>query len=167
MFKKDASGQPILGSFYDNREEMAKDMVQVAPAVAAMVNKEFAYMDTLWKFAIYTVNKPSEVENKLYIDETLKQRNLIDVDWALACFNMSDEHNGYTMGDGSIHLINIPVLSFHGDKDLVVLQNMVTDTAEAIGGNAEVVLLKDSGHSPLIDHPDSLAERIYGFALDH
>ena len=68
------------------------------------------------------------------------------------------------MGDGSIHLINIPVLSFHGDKDLVVLQNMVTDTAEAIGENAEVVLLKNSGHSPLIDHPDILAERIYGFA---
>lgn len=162
--KKDVEGQPIPGTVYTAKEEMAQDPVQVAPAIAAMENKDFNYMNFLWDAAIYSCSKPDPEYNQLYITETLKQRNLADIDWALANFNMSHEHNSYTAGSGLIDKVEIPVLSFWGEKDYVVLGDMVKETVEAIGDNAELVILQNSGHSPLVDCPDLLSQKIFDFA---
>jgi pimeloyl-ACP methyl ester carboxylesterase len=164
IFKKDATGQIKLGEVYSSKEEMALDSVQVAPAEAAMQAKNFAFMNMLWDAAIYTSNKPEPEYNNLYINETLKQKNLIDIDWSLACFNMSHMHNGYTQGSGLIDKVEIPVLSFWGKKDLVVMEDMVKSTVEAIGENARLVVLENSGHSPLVDCPDLLTKEIIDFS---
>ncbi|MFZ5353268.1 MAG: alpha/beta fold hydrolase [Bacillota bacterium] len=163
IYRKSQAGQALTGEVYSSREEMASDPVQVAPALAAMENKDFGYMNMLWDLAIYTSNKPLAEDNEVYINESLKQRNLVDVDWALASFNMSDRHNGYTQGTGLIHKLQLPVLCFWGNKDLVVLESMVRETAEAIGDNAEMVVLENSGHSPLVDCPELLADKIFEF----
>ena len=163
LYKKDAEGQAIPGAVYECKEEMALDPVQVAPALAAMENKDFNYMNFLWDVAIYSCGKPDPERNQFYINETLKQRNLADIDWSLANFNMSHQHNGYTEGSGLIDKIEIPVLSFWSDKDYVVLENMVKETVAAIGDNAELVILENSGHSPLVDCPDLLSQRIFDF----
>lgn len=163
LAKKDAAGQAIPGTVYESKEAMAADPVQVAPAVAAMDNKDFTFMSWLWDVAIYTSKKPEPEMNIFYINETLKQKNLIDIDWSLAHFNMSHKHNGYLEGNGLIDRIEIPVLSFWGDKDIVVMGEDVKATVEAIGDNAEFVLLGDCGHSPLVDCPDLLSQRIFEF----
>ncbi|MDF2530781.1 MAG: alpha/beta hydrolase fold protein [Clostridia bacterium] len=161
--KKNAAGQMLEGTVYESKAEMALDAVQVAPVLTAIEKKDFAFMNWLWDVAIYTNKKPEPEYNNLYINETLKQKNLVDIDWSLANFNMSHNHNGYISGSGLIDNIEIPVLSFWSDKDLVVQEDAVKATVEAIGNNAELIILKDSGHSPLVDCPDLLAQKLFDF----
>lgn len=83
VFKKDKNFMPIIGEVYKTKEEMALDPIQVAPANMMLLTKNFEGMTALWDMVIYTVNKPSKEENAYYMNETLKQRNLVDIDWSL------------------------------------------------------------------------------------
>lgn len=162
IFKKDAAGQPILGEYYTSKEELALDPVQVKPMIDIFNNNQTPYMKAVWDSAIYTVNKPTPEEDALYLQETMKQRNLKDIDWALTTFNMSNFSNGVTLGDDTIQEITCPTLTLYGDKDIIILEYMIDETVEAIK-NIKKVLLKDSGHSPLVDCPDQLAKEITEF----
>lgn len=162
VFRKDENNQPIIGSFYSTKEELAKDPVQVAPMENIFKSGATIYMKAIWDQLIYTVNKPSKEDDDLYLAETMKERCIVDVDWALTRFNMSDAHNGVTQGDNTIGNVVCPVLSFWGEKDIVVLEYMVDETIAALK-NATKVKLENSGHSPLVDVPDVLAKRILEF----
>ena len=156
LYKKDPNGNPVP---YANKEEMTLDPVSVAPPLAAFDAKNSAFFDGLWKMAIYNCAKPDEKDNELYIAETMKQRNLVDVDWSLAAFNMSSEHNGYIAGAGTIGKIRCPVTITCAELDLVVPPAASRENAAAIHG-AKLLEYKNCGHSPLVDCPDRLAEDI-------
>ncbi len=162
IFRKDEAGQPVVGSFYLTREEVAADPVQVAPMVGIFQTKATQYMKAVWDQVIYTVNKPVKEDDDLYLSETMKERCLVDVDWALTRFNMSDEFNGVIKGDGTIKDVICPVLTFWSENDLVVLEYMVDETVSALADCKKVKLPK-SGHSPLVDVPDVLVEEILKF----
>lgn len=162
IFKKDEQFQAIIGEYYQTKEEMAKDPVQVAPMLPIFENKDMATIKTIWDAAIYTVNKPSKEDDELYLSETLKQRNLVDIDWGLTTFNMSNFTNGVTLGNATISLVTCPVLSIWSDSDITVLEYMVDETVEALK-DARKVVLKNSGHSPLVDCPDELHTEIIQF----
>jgi pimeloyl-ACP methyl ester carboxylesterase len=162
IFKKDDKGQPILGAYYTAKEELANDPVQVAPMDGIFKTKATAYMKAVWDQVIYTVNKPTKEEDDLYLEETMKERCIVDVDWALTRFNMSNEFNGVTNGDGTIKDVVCPVITFWGDTDYVVLEYMIDETVAALKDVKKVVLEK-SGHSPLLDVPDVLAKEIKDF----
>jgi pimeloyl-ACP methyl ester carboxylesterase len=162
IYKKNTDGSPKLGEFYSSIEELAEDFIQVKPMDNIFKTNSVEIMNSIWNQAIYTVNKPSEEDNKLYLSETMKQRNIIDVDWALTTFNMSNFSNGVSLGDGSIKDVICPVLSFWSESDAVVLEYMVDETIEAIA-NSKKIILKNSGHSPLVDLPDTLANYIMEF----
>ena len=163
IFRKDPQGQPLPGQFYASKEEMAADPIQVVPAVAALKAGNSEYLKMLWDLLIYVVNKPPEEEYRETLAATMKQRNLVDVDWALTSFNIGSTHNGVTEGTGLVDQITCPVLSFWGDKDLVVTRGMVEETAEAIGDTLRLVYLENCGHSPLVDALDILAAEIKAF----
>jgi len=163
------SGYPLSrkkpdGSFepYANKEELAL-APQVAPVLAAFETKNAEFFDVLWNTAIYNNKKPSEADNEIYITETLKQRNLIDVDWALAAFNMSGAHNGYTKGTGTIGEIRCPVAITCAELDMVVSPDTSRVNAAIISGS-KLLEYKDCGHSPLVDCPDKLASDIIAAA---
>ncbi len=162
VLKKDEKGQPIMNEFYQSKYELELDPVQVMPMMKILDTHNRIGMKAVWDQAIYTVNKPDDDDNDLYLSETLKQRNLLDIDWALTRFNMSDFSNGVTKGDGTIKDVKCPVISFWSNKDYVVLEYMVDETVKALA-NAKKVVLKDSGHSPLVDCPDVLAKHIKDF----
>lgn len=162
VFKKDDKGQPIVGSYYDSKAELAKDAVQVAPMENIFESGATPYMKAVWDQVIYTVNKPTKEDDDLYLSETMKERCIVDVDWALTRFNMSNTSNGVTDGDGSIDKVIAPVLSFWSENDLVVLEYMVDETVAALK-DCKKVKLEKSGHSPLVDCPDKLAEEILKF----
>ncbi len=162
IFKKDALGQPLIGEYYSNKEEMAKDPVQVLPMELCFKNNDIATMKYIWDAVIYTVNKPSPEDDSLFLNETMKQRNIVDVDWGLTTFNMSNFSNGVTLGDNSIKDVKCPVISFWGDKDITVLEYMIDETVEALI-NVEKVILEDCGHSPLVDCPELLSNKIIKF----
>lgn len=151
IVRKDVTGQPIIGDLLKTKEEIAADPVQVIPILHAYANKDKATLKMIWNATIYTHNQPDEATYDEYLDDMLTQRNLVDVDYALAHFNMSHEHNGVSEGNGRIDRIDIPTLVLWGKRDLVVPEYMATTTAAAIGDNAKVVYLENCGHSPLVD----------------
>lgn len=145
IFQKDAQNQAILGKPYASREEMAQDPIQVLPAIEAMKKKDFAFMNWLWDISIYTVNKPNPDDNKIWIEETLKQRNLVDIDWALATFNMSDQPNFYVPGQNTIKHVKAKSLHIWSKYDLVVLEYMVQENVEALKTNATYKVYEKGG----------------------
>ena len=148
---------------YANKEEMAADPMQVAPMIPVFEKKDTATMTAVWDATIYTVNKPTREENDRWMAETLKQRNLVDLDWALATLNMSDEYTPYGPGDGTIHNVACPVALTMGEKDIVVPAYMVMDNLNALGDLATLLPYENCGHSPMVDCPDRLAADVRAF----
>lgn len=162
IFKKDEKGVPKIGEIYQSSEEMASDPMQVAPALAAFKDKNFAFTSYLWDAAIYSVKKPTKEDNEIYVNETMKQRNLAEVDYALACFNLSDQPNPYTERSGQAEKIRCPILITSGDLDYVVPLAMVQENVSAFK-HAVLHRYSPCGHSPLMDMPDTLASDILSF----
>lgn len=162
LYQKDEKFQST-GKPYESKEAMANDPMQVAPMLRVFENGDAAMMSAVWDATIYTVNKPTREQNDLWMEETLKQRNLVDLDWALATLNMSDEHTPYGPGDGSIHQVVCPVALTMGEKDVVVPDYMVMDNYNALKPNATLLPYENCGHSPMVDCPDRLAKDILAF----
>lgn len=161
VFKKEnyqSTGEP-----YANKEEMATDPMQVGPVLAIFEKGDAAMMTSIWDATIYTVNKPTREQNDLWMSETLKQRNLVDLDWALANLNMSDEYTPYGKGDGTIKNIKCPVALTMAEKDIVVPDYMVLDNYNALGSLATLLPYENCGHSPMVDCPDRLAKDVVEF----
>ena len=161
LYKKEnyqSTGKP-----YENKEEMAKDPMQVAPVLSIFEKQDAAMMTSIWDATIYTVNKPTREQNDLWMSETLKQRNLVDLDWALATLNMSDEFTPYGKGDGTIKNIKCPVALTMAEKDVVVPDYMVLDNYNALGDLATLLPYENCGHSPMVDCPDRLAKDVVDF----
>ena len=161
LYKKEnfkSTGEP-----YASKEEMATDPMQVGPVLAIFEKGDTAMMTSIWDATIYTVNKPTREQNDLWMSETMKQRNLVDLDWALATLNMSDEYTPYGKGDGSIHNIKCPVALTMAEKDVVVPDYMVLDNYNALGSLATLLPYENCGHSPMVDCPDRLAKDVVEF----
>lgn len=161
LYKKEnyqSTGEP-----YASKEEMATDPMQVAPVLAIFEKGDAAMMTSIWDATIYTVNKPTREQNDLWMSETLKQRNLVDLDWALATLNMSDEYTPYGKGDGTIKNIKCPVALTMAEKDIVVPDYMVLDNYNALGSLATLLPYENCGHSPMVDCPDRLAKDVVEF----
>jgi pimeloyl-ACP methyl ester carboxylesterase len=163
IFKKNEQGMPMVGEIYHSPEELALDKVQVIPLLEAQKNHNFAVMSFVFDKTIYTVNKPTPEQNELWINESLKQKNLVDADWALATLNMSDVHNFYNAGNQNILKIKCPVLHTMGKKDIVVPEYMILQNVKALEKQSKLVVYENCGHSPLVDVPDQLTKDILDF----
>lgn len=163
VFKKDSSGKMIFGSAYHDADEMANDPVQVKPLLEALSGKNFGFVKYIFDVTIYTVNKPTEADNFIYINESLKQRNLADADFALASQNMSDTPNAYKDGENTIKNITMPVLHVWGTKDITVPEAMILENIQALSKQSTYVKFEDCGHSPLVDKPNELCDTILDF----
>ncbi len=163
VFKKDPNGQIKLGEVYSTREEMAEDPIQVKPLLLGLAAQNFDFIKYIFDLTIYTYNKPTEEDYKLYITDSLKQRNLVDVDWALASLNMGEVHNLYSPGEGTIKNIKAKTLHFWGTHDKTVPEYMVLDNIKALEELSTYVKFDQCGHSPLVDKPDELTNLIMDF----
>lgn len=161
IYQKDDNMQPT-NKLYTTKENMAKDPLQVVPALKAMKSNDRETMASIWQAAIYNVKTPEESDFDMYLTETLKQRNLVDVDWALMTFNMSKTPNGVAPGDGSIEDITHKTLSIYGLNDLVITRAMYEETLTALK-NARGHIYDDGSHSPITDRPCELSSQILAF----
>ncbi len=163
VFKKDEKGQMKIGEIYQSPEELGTDPVQVIPLLMAQKNNDIHTMSYVYDLTVYTVNKPNESDMKLWMTEALKQKSLIDADWALANFNMSNQHNFYNQGMNNIHLVKCPVLHTWGKKDITVPEYMVLENVKALEKQSKHIVYENCGHSPLTDVPDQLTKDILEF----
>ena len=163
IFKKDATYQPIIGEAYATKAEMATDPVQVAPAVAMMDNNDADGMTNIWNFVIYNVNKPSKEDNDFYMAESMKQRCILDTDWALATFNMSPEKSCYSEGTDTIKDIKCKCAFTKAMQDITVPYTMVMENVDAMGDLATVYTYENCAHSIIVDNLDQLVEDMKNF----
>ncbi|WP_254534544.1 intracellular short-chain-length polyhydroxyalkanoate depolymerase [Halomarina litorea] len=161
IYRKDEEGQPT-DEVLTTKEDIAADPVQVAPILAAYENEDREMLRTVWDGLIYTDTQPDEERYEKYLDDMLTQRNLVDVDYALAYFNVSDEENAYGSGDGRANDVTVPTLVLRGERDLVIGAGM-TEEVMADLPNAEFVELTDAGHSPFVDDLDAVLAEVEGF----
>lgn len=162
MFKKDASGNPLIGQFYETKEEIAADPVQVLPALTAMRIGDRETMRAIWNAVIYNLAKPPESDYELYLDAMLRQRCLVDVDYALLTFNVSRRHSGVREGNGRMDLIQCPIYILQGEKDLVVPPAWAQQMKEDFGERAEYISFVKAGHSVLTDDPELFFRTLKG-----
>ena len=163
IYKKNAAFQPLVGQPYASPEEMATDPLQVKPVLDAIAAKNAAFLAYIYDLTIYTHSKPTAEANAVYIAETIKQRNLPDVDFALASLNMGEVPNDYGPGSKTVGNIVCPVLHVWGTLDRTVPEWMVLDNIRALENQSRYVRLEACGHSPLVDCPDALAEAVLDF----
>ena len=163
MFKKDAAGQPILTELIKTREDIASDAVQVVPILHAYATGNSALLKAVWNAVIYNRVQPEPARYERYLEGMLKQRNLVDVDYALITFNMTDEHNGVVAGANRLSLVKGPVLVIQGELDYVVPASVGHDTATRLGDRAQLALMANCGHSPLTDDLGALRALIINF----
>jgi pimeloyl-ACP methyl ester carboxylesterase len=163
VFKKDAQGQFLIGQVYESAEALGKDPIQVIPLLEAIKNNNFQVMDYIWNLTIYTAGKPDKEMNKIWINESLKQRNLIDADWALANLNMSNQHNFYNAGTNNIGNIKCNVLHIWGEKDIVVPEYMILENIKAMQELSTYKKYENCAHSPLVDQLDKLINDVIEF----
>jgi pimeloyl-ACP methyl ester carboxylesterase len=120
-------------------------------------------LKAVWNALIYTHNKPSEEQYEQYVNDMLTQKNLADVYHSLNTFNISAHNNRLNNGTDQAKDITIPVLILRGDRDYVVTEQMTQEIVEDLGENATYILLKNCGHSPLIDDLVTLKTTIETF----
>jgi pimeloyl-ACP methyl ester carboxylesterase len=163
IYKKDENGQPIPGELLSTKEEIANDPVQVLPVLNAYQNKDKDTMKMIWNATIYTDNQPEPEKYDEYVEDMFTQRNLVDVDYALAHFNISSEDTELSKANNKAAKIEVPTLVLYGENDKVVSEKMAKDINNDIGENARLEYLENCGHSPLIDDLAQLKNKITNF----
>lgn len=150
------------GSKYADKVELLQHPA-VGPMLGAIENKIIPAIEGAFNETIHTVGRPTEEESALLYSETVKERCLVDADWALAVFNMSNEDTPYTPTRRSCEEIKCRVLLTLADSDVIVPNQMVLDNAEALGDKAEIVRYERCGHSPFVDCPERIAADVAKF----
>jgi pimeloyl-ACP methyl ester carboxylesterase len=163
VYRKDEDLQPT-DEILTTREALAEDPVSVAPVLAAIEAEDVAAMKEIWRQAIFVNAEPDEERFTRYMEESLKERCLLDIDYALVHFNISHEHNGVEPGTGEVDAIEAPTLVLRGEDDLVVPQTLVDRVVEDID-DAEFVLLEGCAHAPPVDDREQLLGAVEPFLL--
>lgn len=163
IFKKDETGKPIISEIYKSKEELALDFVQVLPILNAQQNNDLNFYKFIYDAAIYNgKNKPNDSDNERWLKEAIKQKNLVDVDWALTNLNITNEPSFYNLGSNKVKNINHDVLIIWGEKDLTVPRFMVDENLRFIP-QAKLITFKEAGHSLLVDELEELTNNIINF----
>lgn len=153
LYKLDAQNRPILSERIYKREDVALEPVQVVPVQKALEKKDKAFVKEAYDKVLYNLREPPKEEYDLYLDAIVKERCIIDVDTALACFNITHEHNGAVNGNGRIDMVKCPVTVLHGKKDLIVPAGEAVKTDRLLGDRSDLILLSNAGHALLNDRP--------------
>lgn len=165
VFKKSPTGESLVGQIYSSREELATDPINVAPMLLCQKTQNFKLMESIWNLTIYTSESkkhPTDEENEVLINETLKQRNLVDADWALMNFNISDQTSFYSAGENIAKNIICSILAINGKQDITVSEVMTSENRQALN-NLVQIYYDDCGHSVINDQPDLLLKDILSF----
>jgi pimeloyl-ACP methyl ester carboxylesterase len=163
LFQLDEDGNIIPDQRIETKEEVANDEHNIKPTKQAIENENKAFMKSVWNTLIYNNNKPDPDRYDEYVEDMFTQRNLVEVYHALNHFNISNQHNGLEEGTGEAAQINVPTLVFYGENDNIIPRKMADEIVEDIGDNAQLEILKDCGHSPLVDDLDQLMDKVDNF----
>lgn len=156
VYQIGADGQPDRSRRLCRKEEIAEHPVSVKPVLEAYASGNRAFMKMVWNSVIYRDNPISDEDFEIYLDGMFKQRNLVDVIFALSQFNMKHESNGCAPGSGKVDLLTMPVTILQGSKDLVVPAAWAEEIKSVLGDRATLQMFENGGHSLVTDYPDEV-----------
>jgi pimeloyl-ACP methyl ester carboxylesterase len=162
VYQKNAKYKDIKGLIYPSKDALALDPVLVLPLTQAYETNDRAFLDAIKMASTWSKNRPSKEICEKYIDEQLKQRNLVDADWALCNLNMSNFSNLYNLGTNDIGNINCRVFVTNATADAVVTPTMTYENVSVLK-NAVVKTYENEGHQVLFDRPDEVTKDIFDF----
>lgn len=159
VYQKDENLQQIIGRPYKSPEDMANDPVHVLPLLHAINSHDYQKMSNAFD-AMFT-GTPNPKLLDLITTEALKQKNLIDVDWAISNINMSNIQSPYNPGEGTIKNIKCPVFHLWGKRDLwLAPEYMTLDNFKALKENS-ILKRYDTSHMIFIDDESAIDDIIY------
>lgn len=161
IYQKDENLEPTE-TVLTTREELATDPVSVAPVMQAIQQRDKETIKELWQQAIFGSETPPEERFDAYAQGTLKQRNLLDANYALVHFNISEADNGIEPGTGEVTDIDAKTLVLRGEDDLVVTRAMSERVVDDIT-HARFVELTDCGHAAMIEDLDQVRATVEPF----
>lgn len=162
LYKSDASFKPTTERI-TTMEELAKDPVIVAPVLHIYKVGDKATLKSIFDATIFTKTKPSDEKYDEYLEATMKQRNLLEADYALMVFNMTHESNGVVDGTGDIDKIIGPVLVIQGKEDGIVSREQFETIRDGLGERAEIVEFEGCGHAPMLDKTEEFMKVLVDF----
>ena len=148
-----------------NMEEIAQDPLIAAPVLNMYKNHDKAQVKMLFDMGIFTKAKPTDEKYDEYLEATLKQRNLVEADYALTAFNMTHVHNGVVEGTGEVDKIQGPVLVIQGTEDGIVSKEQFDSIKNGLGSRAEICEFEGCGHAPMVDEPEKFMKILSNFYL--
>ncbi|MFB6169917.1 MAG: alpha/beta fold hydrolase [Haloarculaceae archaeon] len=160
-YERDDDGNPTDAPVL-SYEEMARHP-EVRAVADAQERGDTAFMKEMWLDIAYTENRPDPERFERYAADMCTQRNYVDVEYAIAHFDVSDGRSEITGGNGKAAHIEAPTLVLRGDRDLVITEEMCRDTVADVGENAVFHALPDCGHNPMVDDPSLLVAELEGF----
>ncbi|MBB6284768.1 intracellular short-chain-length polyhydroxyalkanoate depolymerase [Geobacillus subterraneus] len=163
FYKVDEHGQPIFTQRLRTKEEIALDPLRSIPITDAYRKKDKHFLRQLFNATMYVRHQPSPERYESYLDEVLRQRNLLDVYHALNYFNISHFDNGLTKGSGEVDCITAATLVVWGEHDLVVTKSMQEEIVHDFKERAKFTILPNAGHSPFTDNPNELLQQLQSF----
>lgn len=162
LYKKDDNGNLVYGDAYSNPEDLLNDKFQVKPIVDMIETNNIKGMKSWLARNFYGESIIDDETLEQLAIESLKQRNLIDANFALATFNMGSMHNFYTAGNHAINHIKCPILHIVGQEDKVTPKYMSLENYYRLLDQSKLLEYERCGHSLLIDNPDAI-DKIYKF----
>jgi pimeloyl-ACP methyl ester carboxylesterase len=84
------------------------------------------------------------------VEESFMQRNLEEIIWINLIFNVSNENNGITEGDGTAATLTKKILVIAGENDSVCPLPVEEEWKKFVGDNATLKVMPGYGHGPTI-----------------
>lgn len=162
IFKKNDKKESILGEIYPTPEEMKNDPRDIKPILKLTLKENSDKLKKLFKENYLNDENVSLEILNLLVEEAQKQKNMLELFWALANHNMSHKHNYYNMGTNNINNINIPVLHIWSRNNNVIPEYMSLSNYDALKHNSKYARYEDA-HFSLINPSDTLIDDIKDF----
>lgn len=163
LYKKDRDGNVLFAETFGSADELRDDEIEVKPILTALEKKDRIKVESFLKKTLLKNCNPDNDYYQLMVDEAMKERCLIDADFAIASLNMGSEHNFYNAGNQGINYINIPVLHLVGDSDVLIPKDMVLDNYYALKDVSIMIEYVNYGHGLLIENSDEVSKDIFDF----
>lgn len=162
LFKADASYKPTTERI-KTMEELAADPLIAAPVLHVYKVHDKVTLKAIFDAAIFTKKKPSDEKYDEYLEATFKQRNLVEVDYAVTTFNMTHENNGVVDGSGDVDNIKGPVLVIQGTEDGMGSKEHLESIRNGLGDRAKIVEFVGCGHAPMVDKTEEFMKVLVEF----
>ncbi len=152
---------PLLDKALTTKEEIASSMYYVP--MKQLLDAEQDEMLGQTFQAMFVKNPPTGD----FLDDCVlgmkQQQNLLDMDYALLQYNITDKHNGSFDGSDRLKNITAPVLILHGEDDNVVSQELAKLNKQFFGDQAELIIFENAGHGLHLDQPQKWIEKVRSF----